>query len=511
MWKGRRAKAVVPGGLSTGVMTEAEFDTPLDFSAPMRVGCLGLGTACVVVFDETYSMVDFLHNSCRFFAHESCGQCTPCREGTHWALQMLERIKAGRGRLRDLDLLLEIGDSIGIIPGTTICGLADGAAWPIKNAIRKFRGEFEDYIKRTNPQGYMETEPVPAWLVAMARSPSGRMPATNHCHLSCQPSSSTTAKSRFPAGGGINGIEAAKLAGIEIPHYCWHPGLSVVGSCRMCLVEVGSRDPKTGKITMQPKLVPACNTWMTDNMVLVTNSEKVARARAMVEEGLLLRHPDRLSDLRQGRRVRLAGLSLPVRSRRAPGRSPPVHQPAARHRRRDAVRRSLRPVQPVRALHGGNQRHQRADVHRPRRARGNRRRARLSPEQQALGQRGRSLPGRGAGRQGFLVSAAGLVHAPAPRRLHRLRHRLLDLDRGEPGPHLPDQAARKPVCQQVVDLQRRPLRLSARPQPAAGSRSLAAATASPETGRKVDWTGLPASCTSGCARPGGWPAWSRRI
>jgi NADH-quinone oxidoreductase subunit F len=162
VWKGRRAKAAVPGGLSTGLMSESEFDTPLDFSAPMRVGCLGLGTACVVVFDETYPMLDFLYNSCRFFAHESCGQCTPCREGTHWAVQMLERIRAGRGRLLDLDLLLEIGDSIGIIPGNTICGLADGAAWPIKNAIRKFRGEFEDYIKRTNSQGYTETEPVEA-------------------------------------------------------------------------------------------------------------------------------------------------------------------------------------------------------------------------------------------------------------------------------------------------------------------------------------------------------------
>ena len=75
---------------------------------------------------------------------------------------MLDRIKAGRGRLKDLDLLLEIGDTIGIMPGTTICGLADGAAWPIKNAIRKFRGEFEEYIKRTNPSGYMETEAVPA-------------------------------------------------------------------------------------------------------------------------------------------------------------------------------------------------------------------------------------------------------------------------------------------------------------------------------------------------------------
>ena len=95
----------------------------------------------------------------------------------------------------------------------------------------------------------------------------------------------------IPTGRRINGIEAAKLAGIEISHYCWHPGLTVVGSCRMCLVEVGSRDAKTGKIAMQPKLVPACNTIVTDNMVLVTNSEKVVRARAMVEEGLLLRHP----------------------------------------------------------------------------------------------------------------------------------------------------------------------------------------------------------------------------
>jgi NADH-quinone oxidoreductase subunit F len=168
VWKGRKAKAAIPGGISMGLFTEAEFDTPLDFAGPGKVGCLGLGTAAVVVLDETVSMVDFLHNSCRFFAHESCGQCTPCREGTAWSLSMLDRIKAGRGRLRDLELLLEIGDTIGIMPGTTICGLADGAAWPIKNAIRKFRGEFEDYIKRTNPKGYMVTHAVPALAAAAA-------------------------------------------------------------------------------------------------------------------------------------------------------------------------------------------------------------------------------------------------------------------------------------------------------------------------------------------------------
>ncbi len=162
VWKGRKAKAAIPGGISMGLLSASELDTPLDFSGPGKVGCLGLGTAAVVVFDETVSIVDFLHNSARFFQHESCGQCTPCREGTAWALTMLDRIKAGRGRLRDLDLLLEIGDTIGIMPGTTICGLADGAAWPMKNAIRKFRGEFEDYIKRTNPGGCTVTEAVDA-------------------------------------------------------------------------------------------------------------------------------------------------------------------------------------------------------------------------------------------------------------------------------------------------------------------------------------------------------------
>ena len=89
----------------------------------------------------------------------------------------------------------------------------------------------------------------------------------------------------------LNGIQAAARAGVEIPHYCWHPGLSVVASCRMCLVESGRRDPETGDVQMVPKLVPACQTPATENAVFVTDSEKVQRARAMVEEDLLLNHP----------------------------------------------------------------------------------------------------------------------------------------------------------------------------------------------------------------------------
>jgi len=97
--------------------------------------------------DDQTSMVDVLFNCCRFFAHESCGQCTPCREGTAWMRKILDRVRAGQGQLEDLDLLLEVAGSMGIIPGTTICGLSDGAAWPVKNAIKKFRPEFEEYIR----------------------------------------------------------------------------------------------------------------------------------------------------------------------------------------------------------------------------------------------------------------------------------------------------------------------------------------------------------------------------
>jgi NADH-quinone oxidoreductase subunit F len=147
VWKGRKAKGCIPGGLSMGFLTEKEFDTPLDFNGPGKAGCLGLGTAAVIVFDDQTSIVDVLYNTCRFFAHESCGQCTPCREGTAWMLKIMDRMRRGQGRLEDLQILDEVGKNMGIMPGTTICGLADGAGWPVKNAIAKFRGEFEEYLR----------------------------------------------------------------------------------------------------------------------------------------------------------------------------------------------------------------------------------------------------------------------------------------------------------------------------------------------------------------------------
>jgi NADH-quinone oxidoreductase subunit F len=148
VWKGRKAKGCIPGGLSTGIMTEKEFEMPLDFNAPATVDCLGLGTGALTIFDEETPIIDVMYNIARFFAHESCGQCTPCREGTGWMLKMLDRIRRGRGRLEDIKVLEEVASSIGMMPGTTICGLADGAGWPIKNAVHKFKDEIEDYIRK---------------------------------------------------------------------------------------------------------------------------------------------------------------------------------------------------------------------------------------------------------------------------------------------------------------------------------------------------------------------------
>jgi NADH-quinone oxidoreductase subunit F len=157
VWKGRKAKAANPGGISMGFVPASEFGMVLDFNGPGKFGCLGLGTAAVTVIDDQTSMVDVLHNTCQFFAHESCGQCTPCREGTGWMLKITERLARGQGRREDLDILVDVADRIGIMPGTTICGLADGAGWPVKTAIRKFRQEFEDAIREGSKSKYAKS------------------------------------------------------------------------------------------------------------------------------------------------------------------------------------------------------------------------------------------------------------------------------------------------------------------------------------------------------------------
>ena len=126
-----------------GVLGPDQLDIRLDFDdVRFRGGCLGLGTAGMIVMNEHTDMVLALRNCVRFYSHESCGQCTPCREGSGWMYKILNRIVDGMGRARDLQMLLELEKTMGIMPGTTICGLADGTAWATRTFINKYYDEF---------------------------------------------------------------------------------------------------------------------------------------------------------------------------------------------------------------------------------------------------------------------------------------------------------------------------------------------------------------------------------
>ena len=121
----------------------------LPVSEGMDVPCMkkvnsSLGSAGIIVLDETTDMPDAVLNLMKFYAHESCGQCTPCREGTPWVVKVLDRICSGEGRSADMDLLLDIADNM---EGRTVCALADGACWPLVSIVQKFRHEFEAKIK----------------------------------------------------------------------------------------------------------------------------------------------------------------------------------------------------------------------------------------------------------------------------------------------------------------------------------------------------------------------------
>ncbi|MCH7808662.1 MAG: NADH-quinone oxidoreductase subunit NuoF [Planctomycetes bacterium] len=146
MIDGKKIKGVFPGGISMGILTANELDMKMDFSDPANYGLLGLGTAAAVVIDEETDIRMVLRNVARFYAGESCGQCTQCREGTSWMSKIATRIALGAGRIEDLDILLETARNMGMMPGLSICGLPDGATFPIETIVKKFRPELEAAI-----------------------------------------------------------------------------------------------------------------------------------------------------------------------------------------------------------------------------------------------------------------------------------------------------------------------------------------------------------------------------
>jgi NADH-quinone oxidoreductase subunit F len=138
-----RLKAVIPGGVSMPMITREQAESVLmDFDDLPRVQSR-LGTATMILFDEDTDLVRVIARVSRFFKHESCGQCTPCREGTGWMWRVMERMVTGEAEMREIDMLLDVASQV---EGHTICGLGDAAAWPIQGLFRNFRHEVEDRI-----------------------------------------------------------------------------------------------------------------------------------------------------------------------------------------------------------------------------------------------------------------------------------------------------------------------------------------------------------------------------
>ena len=143
VWQGKKLKAIIPGGSSTPFLTPEQIDTPLDFESILAAGSM-LGSAGVVVLDEDTCIVGAVLRMTEFYRDESCGKCTPCREGTYWLVQLLERLEEGHGKESDIDLLNDICDNIA---GKSFCPLGDAATSSIVSSIRLWRDEYIHHVR----------------------------------------------------------------------------------------------------------------------------------------------------------------------------------------------------------------------------------------------------------------------------------------------------------------------------------------------------------------------------
>ena len=154
-WK--NIKAVIPGGSSVPMLNAAQCDEAIMDFDWLREQKSGLGTAAVIVMDQSTDVIKAIWRLSKFYKHESCGQCTPCREGTGWMMRVMDRLVRGEAEVEEIDMLLDVTKQV---EGHTICALGDAAAWPIQGLVRHFRGEIEDRIKakKTGRMGAMAAE-----------------------------------------------------------------------------------------------------------------------------------------------------------------------------------------------------------------------------------------------------------------------------------------------------------------------------------------------------------------
>jgi len=160
MRNGNKIKFWTPGGSSTPLFTDEHLDTPLDYEGVAAAGSM-LGTKALQIFDETVCVVRAVLRWTEFYKHESCGKCTPCREGTWWLVQILKDLESGKGEAADLDKLLDLCDNIA---GRSFCALADGAASPIISSLKYFREEYMEHLRN----GGCPFDPAKSTLFALA-------------------------------------------------------------------------------------------------------------------------------------------------------------------------------------------------------------------------------------------------------------------------------------------------------------------------------------------------------
>jgi NADH-quinone oxidoreductase subunit F len=142
IWKGRKLKAAFPGGSSAPVLTAEECNVNLDFDSLAKAGSM-LGSAGLMIIDDSTCILRVAIRTSHFYQVESCGQCTPCREGSMWLKDLHYRLEKGEGKLGDLDLIEDICNNM---DGTTICAFGEATAWPLRSMVKKFRTEYEQHV-----------------------------------------------------------------------------------------------------------------------------------------------------------------------------------------------------------------------------------------------------------------------------------------------------------------------------------------------------------------------------
>ena len=252
---GRELKAVVPGGSSTVILTKDEIDVGYDFDSLAQLRT-AMGSAGIVVLDDRCCIVQLGIRFSEFYEHESCGKCTPCREGTRWLTAILRKLEDGRATQGDLDLLLDVCDRIN---GKCLCPLGDSDAIIVASLRREVPRRVRRAHRATAAARSAATRPSTTCWRRSRCTRTRRWPRCPHDGNSFRP---RHGHDRRADGAGAEGHRHGRdgaAAGIEIPVFCYEPRLGPpVGACRMCLVEVEG----------MPKLQAGCTLTAQDGMVV---------------------------------------------------------------------------------------------------------------------------------------------------------------------------------------------------------------------------------------------------